>query len=81
MLAGFLLLKLPVATMINGSVSLAGQNGFSGALEKKEERKQICKLRQDVQNVAGANWPSPATPFPKERSSLSGLSLPSPGAD
>lgn len=28
MLPGFLLLKLPVATMVNGSVSLAGQNGL-----------------------------------------------------
>lgn len=43
MLAGFLLLKLPVATMVNGSVSLAGRNGLSGELEKGGKKDRFAK--------------------------------------
>lgn len=43
MLAGFLLLKLPVATMVNGSVSLAVRNGLSGALEKGGKKDRFAK--------------------------------------
>lgn len=43
MLSGFLLLKLPVATMVNGSVSLAGQHWLSGALEKGDKKDRFAK--------------------------------------
>lgn len=43
MLPGFLLLKLPVATMVNGSVSLAGRNGLSRALEKEGKKGRFAK--------------------------------------
>lgn len=41
MLPGFLLLKLPVATMVNGSVSLAGRNGFQRRWKKQATRTDL----------------------------------------
>lgn len=60
MLAGFLLLKLPVATMVNGPVSLAGRNGLSGCWKKAARRialqKQAkCAEAPKMPSVPGAN--------------------------
>lgn len=63
MQAGFLLLKLPVATMVNGSVSLAGaERPFRGAGKRREEGR-ICKSRQNVQRLLKC-------PASRERTSL-----------
>lgn len=72
MQAGFLLLKLPVATMVNGSVSLAGaERPFRGAGKRREEGR-ICKSRQDVQRLlkclASRQLTSRGSHFPKGRS-------------
>lgn len=50
MLAGFLLLKLPVATMVNGSVSLAEQNG-SFPRRWEEKVREVCKSTQEVHRL------------------------------
>lgn len=37
--------------MVNGSVSLAGRNGLSGALQREGKRGQICKSRRDARRL------------------------------
>ena len=52
MLAGFLLLKLPVATMVNGSVSLAEQNGsYPRRWEEKKKVREVCKSTHEVHRL------------------------------
>lgn len=58
MLAGFLLLKLPVATMVNGSVSLAGRNGLSCALEKM--RREETDLQKQASRAETPKMPGDA---------------------
>lgn len=72
MLAGFLLLKLPVATMVNGSVSLAGRNGLSGALEKGGKKDRFAKASKTCKQGVlkcpeSSEWTSRSIPFPKGR--------------
>lgn len=73
MLAGFLVLKLPVATMVNGSVSLAEQNGFP--LRRCGEKvREVCKSTQEVQRLlrvpASPERTSPGTALPEGGTSL-----------
>lgn len=73
MLAGFLLLKLPVATMVNGSVSLAEQNGFpQGAVGKKREKfaKARKKCKGSSESPASPERTSPGTALPEGGISL-----------
>lgn len=78
MLAGFLLFRLPVATIVNGSVSLAGRNGLSKALgeekKKKRQKELICKIRPDVQRFLKTpvvlQGTSPSSFFSKGRNRL-----------
>lgn len=73
MLAGFLLLKLPVATMVNGSVSLAEQNGFpQGAVGKKREKfaKARKKCKGSSESRHRQRELARALPFQREGSAL-----------
>lgn len=57
MLPGFLLLKLPVATMVNGSVSLAERNGFSEALEKAGNKDRFARAGRMCRGSQSAQRP------------------------
>lgn len=84
MLPGFLLLKLPVATMVNGSVSLAGRNGLSGALEKEGNKGRFAKGGKTCRGFQNALRPRSklAEPviFQRGGTGLRNSSLQSPGS-
>lgn len=69
MLPGFFVLKLPVATMVNGSVSLAGQNGL-GRWRKEATRTDLQeperRAERPLKCPASPERTSPALLFPRE---------------